>query len=123
MKKLFITALFALLMGGFTLTANAQPNSKLGTQGNQESKYQTLINDYQNAVTKFVTDFDTWKEGISADKINLKQDMKTANDLHDRIEKINDKLTDSQKKTFKEVTDQLESAIKKYEDFLKKKEG
>ena len=117
MKKLFITALFALLMGGFALTANAQPGVKPKPKANKEvsqtptstqaSKpvdkpqlqnqtdngekpgvnYDTMIKDYKEAVNQFVADVAKLKEGTSTDKINIKTDKKAAEDLRKELEK------------------------------------
>ena len=124
MKKLFITALFAILMGGFALTANAQEKvtepqvgskkvetKNLEAQENKESleanEYQKQIDEYQAAVNNFVN---AYKAGLEQD-VTAKNNaadpeklMKKAQKLHDDLYPYLEKLSQSQQVTFKNVT-------------------
>ena len=129
MKKLFITALFALLMGGFAITANAQDkvgqnakseSGKFGQQTDKAATYQKMIDDFQSKVNTFEFNFNALKEGTATGKIDLAKDLQNATDARDKIEKDKEKMTDAQVKSYKEIVVKFNGVIEKYEKFLKK---
>ena len=166
MKKFIISAVMALLIGGFAFTANAQPGS-IGTKQNENAKYEQtnsgkkvkmnskineesskavdkqnkaveqqkaeeqkkaaeqknydqLISQYQEAINKFEADFNKFKEGKDTEKLNLPSDMKKANEKRTAIEKIQEKLTNKQKDTFKELKANHDKLLSNYEKFFTK---
>ena len=143
MKKLFITALFAILMGGFALTANAQPGTESKTDGkttelkeapqapklsNQDNKkslqtqdYQKMIEEYTAAVDEFVNAYKEVSEQNATAKakpVDLQKLLKDAEGKEGKIEVISDKLSPAQKKTFEKQKARLTEVKDK---FLKKK--
>ena len=110
MKKLFITALFALFMGGFAITANAQgkvtetkKTNGIVKQDDKVSLNQNLIDAFQKAVNTFEADINKCKEGKSTDKINLEGDMKDAKTAYQSVKNELKNLTKKQSDTFKEL--------------------
>ena len=110
MKKLFITALFALFMGGFAITANAQEKvtetkktNGIVKQDDKVSLNQNLIDAFQKAVNTFEADINKCKEGKSTDKINLEGDMKDAKTAYQSVKNELKNLTKKQSDTFKEL--------------------
>ena len=110
MKKLFITALFALFMGGFAITANAQgkvtetkKTNGIVKEDDKVSLNQNLIDAFQKAVNTFEADINKCKEGKSTDKINLEGDMKDAKTAYQSVKNELKNLTKKQSDTFKEL--------------------
>ena len=127
-------------MGGFALTANAQDvkkgqtteaeiakpaeKPKLGNQDNKESlqskEYQKMVDEYQTAVNKFVNAYKEQIEKTENEK-NKKPDLEglmgKAEKLGEGIEPIFEKLSPSQKTTYKEAKKLFENTKK---NFLKK---
>lgn len=125
MKKLFITALFALFMGGFAITANAQDDLKKNTNGivKQDdivSLNQKLINAFQKAVNTFEADINKCKEGKSTDKINLEGDMKEAKTAYQSVKNELKNLTKKQSDTFKELEIKYNNLIALYKELKDK---
>lgn len=125
MKKLFITALFALFMGGFAITANAQDDLKKNTNGivKQDDKVslnQNLIDAFQKAVNTFEADINKCKEGKSTDKINLEGDMKDAKTAYQSVKKELKNLTKKQSDTFKELEIKYNNLIDLYKQLKDK---
>lgn len=121
MKKLFITALFALFMGGFAITANAQEDLKKNTNGivKQDDKVslnQNLIDAFQKAVNTFEADINKCKEGKSTDKINLEGDMKEAKTAYQSVKNELKNLTKKQSDTFKELEIKYNNLIALYKE-------
>lgn len=125
MKKLFITALFALFMGGFAITANAQEDLKKNTNGivKQDDKVslnQNLIDAFQKAVNTFEADINKCKEGKSTDKINLEGDMNDAKTAYQSVKKELKNLTKKQSDTFKELEIKYNNLIALYKELKDK---
>ena len=125
MKKLFITALFALFMGGFAITANAQEDLKKNTNGivKQDDKVslnQNLIDAFQKAVNTFEADINKCKEGKSTDKINLEGDMNDAKTAYQSVKKELKNLTKKQSDTFKELEIKYNNLIDLYKQLKEK---
>lgn len=125
MKKLFITALFALFMGGFAITANAQDDLKKNTNGivKQDDKVslnQNLIDAFQKAVNTFEADINKCKEGKSTDKINLEGDMKEAKTAYQSVKNELKNLTKKQSDTFKELEIKYNNLIALYKELKDK---
>jgi hypothetical protein len=127
MKKLFITALFALFMGGFAITANAQGKVTETTKTNgivkQDDKVslnQNLIDAFQKAVNTFEADINKCKEGKSTDKINLEGDMKDAKTAYQSVKNELKNLTKKQSDTFKELEIKYNNLIELYKELKDK---
>ena len=127
MKKLFITALFALFMGGFAITANAQEDVKdtkgiktdkkgFVKQDDEVSLNQNLIDAFQKAVNTFEADINKCKEGKSTDKINLEGDMKEAKTAYQSVKNELKNLTKKQSDTFKELEIKYNNLIALYKE-------
>ena len=137
MKKLFITALFAILMGGFALTANAQVEKKEKTteaeitepakkpkftnQDNKESlqsnEYQKQIDEFQAAVNNFVNAYKAGLEKNVTEKnktVDLEKLLKKAEKLHDGILPYYKKLSKSQKEIFDKASKELDKTKNKF---------
>lgn len=127
MKKLFITALFALFMGGFAITANAQEEVKetkktngIVKQDDKVSLNQNLIDAFQKAVNTFEADINKCKEGKSTDKINLEGDMNDAKTAYQSVKKELKNLTKKQSDTFKELEIKYNNLIDLYKQLKDK---
>ena len=121
MKKLFITALFALFMGGFAITANAQgkvtetkKTNGIVKEDDKVSLNQNLIDAFQKAVNTFEADINKCKEGKSTDKINLEGDMNDAKTAYQSVKKELKNLTKKQSDTFKELEIKYNNLIDLY---------
>lgn len=117
MKKLFITALFALLMGGFAINANAQT----GVTKNAVSQKEDPVSVFKTAVNTFETNLNTWKEGKTTEKINLQEDMKKAKEAKKVVKGLLPSLTEEQSTTYKELSDKLDDLITTYKELMQKK--
>ena len=127
MKKLFITALFALFMGGFAITANAQgkvtetkKTNGIVKQDDKVSLNQNLIDAFQKAVNTFEADINKCKEGKSTDKINLEGDMKEAKTAYQSVKNELKNLTKKQSDTFKELEIKYNNLIDLYKQLKDK---
>lgn len=127
MKKLFITALFALFMGGFAITANAQgkvtetkKTNGIVKQDDKVSLNQNLIDAFQKAVNTFEADINKCKEGKSTDKINLEGDMKDAKTAYQSVKNELKNLTKKQSDTFKELEIKYNNLIALYKELKDK---
>lgn len=127
MKKLFITALFALFMGGFAITANAQEKvtetkktNGIVKQDDKVSLNQNLIDAFQKAVNTFEADINKCKEGKSTDKINLEGDMNDAKTAYQSVKKELKNLTKKQSDTFKELEIKYNNLIDLYKQLKEK---
>ena len=166
MKKFIISAVMALLIGGFAFTANAQPGSDVTKQDGkakfeqansgkkvkmnskinegsskavekqnkaveqqkaeeqkkaaEQKNYDQMISQYQDAINKFEADFNKFKEGKDTEKLNLQGDMKKAGEKRKALEKIQEKLTNKQKNTFKELKAGHDKLLSNYEKFFTK---
>ena len=123
MKKLFITALFALFMGGFAITANAQgkvtetkKTNGIVKQDDKVSLNQNLIDAFQKAVNTFEADINKCKEGKSTDKINLEGDMNDAKTAYQSVKNELKNLTKKQSDTFKELEIKYNNLIALYKE-------
>lgn len=127
MKKLFITALFALFMGGFAITANAQgkvtetkKTNGIVKQDDKVSLNQNLIDAFQKAVNTFEADINKCKEGKSTDKINLEGDMNDAKTAYQSVKNELKNLTKKQSDTFKELEIKYNNLIDLYKQLKDK---
>ena len=131
MKKLFITALFALFMGGFAITANAQEDVKdtkgiktdkkgFVKQDDKVSLNQNLIDAFQKAVNTFEADINKCKEGKNTDKINLEGDMNDAKTAYQSVKNELKNLTKKQSDTFKELEIKYNNLIDLYKQLKDK---
>jgi uncharacterized protein YlxW (UPF0749 family) len=127
MKKLFITALFALFMGGFAITANAQEKvtetkktNGIVKQDDKVSLNQNLIDAFQKAVNTFEADINKCKEGKSTDKINLEGDMNDAKTAYQSVKNELKNLTKKQSDTFKELEIKYNNLIDLYKQLKDK---
>lgn len=123
MKKLFITALFALFMGGFAITANAQgkvtetkKTNGIVKQDDKVSLNQNLIDAFQKAVNTFEADINKCKEGKNTDKINLEGDMNDAKTAYQSVKNELKNLTKKQSDTFKELEIKYNNLIALYKE-------
>jgi len=134
MKKLFITALFAILMGGFALTANAQEKEtgtnvgsksvqtqQLGEQPNKESlqvnEYQSKVEAFQQAVNEFVTAYKNQKEQTETTKnkpVDLEKLLAAAEKARDEVQPNYEKLSKSQKDIFDKANKELDRTKNKF---------
>ena len=132
MKKLFITALFAILMGGFAFTANAQEvktgkttnleqsKSKVGNQDNKESlqanEYQGKVDAFQAAVNEFVNAYKAGDKNVSEKNkpVDLEKLLATAEKARDDVQPYYEKLSKSQKETFDKANKELERTRAKF---------
>ena len=137
MKRLFITALFAILMGGFTLTANAQfgetkpkgqvedakkadeakPTTpgKITNEANQQSlqtnEYQPKVDAFQKAVNEFVSAYKNQKDQTETTKnkpVDLEKLLAAAEKARETVQPYYEKLSKSQKNTFDKANKELE---------------
>jgi seryl-tRNA synthetase len=127
MKKLFITALFALFMGGFAITANAQgkvtetkKTNGIVKQDDKVSLNQNLIDAFQKAVNTFEADINKCKEGKNTDKINLEGDMNDAKTAYQSVKNELKNLTKKQSDTFKELEIKYNNLIMLYKELKDK---
>ena len=127
MKKLFITALFALFMGGFAITANAQgkvtetkKTNGIVKQDDKVSLNQNLIDAFQKAVNTFEADINKCKEGKNTDKINLEGDMNDAKTAYQSVKNELKNLTKKQSDTFKELEIKYNNLIALYKELKDK---
>ena len=127
MKKLFITALFALFMGGFAITANAQgkvtetkKTNGIVKQDDKVSLNQNLIDAFQKAVNTFEADINKCKEGKNTDKINLEGDMNDAKTAYQSVKNELKNLTKKQSDTFKELEIKYNNLIDLYKQLKDK---
>lgn len=127
MKKLFITALFALFMGGFAITANAQgkvtetkKTNGIVKEDDKVSLNQNLIDAFQKAVNTFEADINKCKEGKNTDKINLEGDMKEAKTAYQSVKNELKNLTKKQSDTFKELEIKYNNLIALYKELKDK---
>jgi hypothetical protein len=127
MKKLFITALFALFMGGFAITANAQgkvtetkKTNGIVKQDDIVSLNQNLIDAFQKAVNTFEADINKCKEGKNTDKINLEGDMNDAKTAYQSVKNELKNLTKKQSDTFKELEIKYNNLIALYKELKDK---
>ena len=132
MKKLFITALFAILMGGFTLTANAQDGKddsqtskkatpKLVAQENQGSleakEYEPQVVEFEKAVNDFVN---AYKAGLEQNVTGKNKPVDLEGLMNDAQKKLDDlqlcykKLSISQQGRFKEAKKLFEITKKEF---------
>ena len=95
MKKFIITALIALLVGGFSFTANAQfkpQKPQLGKQDNKEStqlnQYEKMLQGYESKVAKCLNKYNELCELLTKGKNNTEKN----NTLQSKIEKVKSKL-------------------------------
>ena len=127
MKKLFITALFALFMGGFAITANAQgkvtetkKTNGIVKEDDKVSLNQNLIDAFQKAVNTFEADINKCKEGKNTDKINLEGDMNDAKTAYQSVKNELKNLTKKQSDTFKELEIKYNNLIALYKELKDK---
>ncbi len=134
MKKLFITALFAILMGGFALTANAQEKEtgtnvgskkvqtqQLGEQPNKESlqvnEYQSKVDAFQQAVNEFVTAYKNQMGQTETSKnnpVDLEGLLSKAEKARETVEPYYGKLSKSQKDTYDKANKELDKTKAKF---------
>lgn len=141
MKKLFITALFALLMGGFTVTSYAQPGkvhtpsksdkdkteieSKINEQAAQAANYVETLKSYKEVVDQCVREDENMQAQSKTAKNRLLGTnglLKQAARYHDTLKTANDnnELNAQQKSVFKLTTESIEPLFDKYKIEYKK---
>ena len=134
MKKFIISAVMALLIGGFAFTANAQNNKtkvdeaaskakpKVAAQTNNQSaqtqEYQKMVDEFVAAVNEFSTAYkssvDSKGNGKSFTSGELDKLMKKAESKYNEVNKYCEKLSQSQQKAVdnaKKLFDQTKNAF------------
>lgn len=133
MKKFIISAVMALLIGGFAFTANAQDEKKdaeakskavpkVAAQTNKQSaqanEYQGMVDAFVAAVNEFSTAYkssvDSKGNGKSFTPDKLQKLLSTANKNYDIVKPYYEKLSASQKKAVdnaKKLLDQTSKAF------------
>lgn len=134
MKKLFITALFAILMVGFATTANAQGENKTGAvnigvstngktqqqkapnvvqkidEGSQQTAdYQKKIDFYRTKVNKFIKSVNNLQ---ATEKNTLTPEKKEIEGLRDELNGLLKDMNGTQKDDFKAITGEFNDAVK-----------
>ena len=130
MKKFIISAVMALLIGGFAFTANAQDvkvkseQPKVAAQTNNQStqtqEYQKMVDAFVAAVNEFSTAYkssvDSKGNGKSFTPEKIQKLMKTAEVKYDDVNKYYEKLSKAQKQAVdnaKKLFDQTKDAFLK----------
>ena len=133
MKKFIISAVMALLIGGFAFTANAQDEKKdaeakskavpkVAAQTNKQSaqanEYQGMVDAFVAAVNEFSTAYkssvDSKGNGKSFTPDQMEKLMKKAESKYNDVNKYYEKLSKSQKQAVdnaKKLFDQTKNAF------------
>lgn len=136
MKKFIISAVMALLIGGFAFTANAQTPVKISKTATQEKKetpkvaaqenkqsleaneYQGMVDAFVAAVNEFSTAYkssvDSKGNGKSFTPDQMEKLMKKAESKYNDVNKYYEKLSKSQKQAVdyaKKLFDQTKNAF------------
>jgi glycine cleavage system protein P-like pyridoxal-binding family len=128
MKKFIISAVMALLIGGFAFTANAQEkvtkkatetkiekkdpkkvDSQVDKNAVEIAKYDNLLAQYEAAVKECLAIY----KGESTNKTSLDDQVKKALKIKDQIEKVKENLTPTQAEKFKSINKDLDKVLKK----------
>lgn len=133
MKKFIISAVMALLIGGFAFTANAQNNKtkvdeaaskavpKVAAQTNNQSaqtqEYQKMVDEFVAAVNEFST---AYKSGADASGKNLtpkemQKLLNVANKKYDVVKPYYEKLSKAQQKAVDNAKKLLDDTKKAFE--------
>jgi methyl-accepting chemotaxis protein len=126
MKKFIISAVMALLIGGFAFTANAQNKTKdakpkvaaqVNKQNAQTNEYQKMVDEFVAAVNEFSTAYKSSldaKNGKSFTPDQMEKLMKKAESKYNDVNKYYEKLSKSQKQAVdyaKKLFDQTKNAF------------
>lgn len=141
MKKFIISAVMALLIGGFAFTANAQNNKtkvdeaaskakpKVAAQTNNQSaqtqEYQKMVDEFVAAVNEFTTAYksgaDTKASGKNLTPKQMENLLNVANKKYDVVKPYYEKLSESQKKAVDNAKKLLDDTKKAFETKFKTK--
>lgn len=135
MKKFIISAVMALLIGGFAFTANAQNNKtkvdeaaskakpKVAAQTNNQSaqtqEYQEMVDKFVAAVNEFSTAYksgaDTKASGKNFTPKQMQNLLNVANKKYDVVKPYYEKLSKSQQKAVDNAKKLLDETKKAFE--------
>lgn len=126
MKRFFLLAIMALLIGGFTSNANAQIVKKSSKSAkketvqakkttlkdaSKETNWNTVIKDYEYAVEKAVKMYKSMSPKVDPKEFN--QCLDRALDLKAQLTKAKDKLNRTQIRRFDKATEKLNQILTK----------
>lgn len=139
MKKFIISAVMALLIGGFAFTANAQNKTKVdeaaskdvpkvaaqtNNQSAQTQEYQKMVDEFVAAVNEFATAYkygaDTKASGKSFTPEKMQNLLNVANKKYDIVKPYYEKLSKAQQKAVDNAKKLLDDTKREFENFLKK---
>lgn len=139
MKKFIISAVMALLIGGFAFTANAQNKTKVdeaaskdvpkvaaqtNNQSAQTQEYQKMVDEFVAAVNEFTTTYksgaDTKANGKSFTPEQMQKLLNVANKKYDVVKPYYEKLSKAQQKAVDNAKKSLDETKKAFESFLNK---
>lgn len=115
-------ALMALLLGGLTISANAQVKSaKKAAEKKEAAKkvtttenWETVLKDFEAAVDETVNAFDVMqKSGDKKDSAAFNKFLKKAEGLQTKLEKAKNELSKSQGSRFNKAKEKLSKVYKK----------
>ena len=133
MKKFIISAVMALLIGGFAFTANAQNKKdaevkseakpKVAAQTNNQSaqtqEYQKMVDEFVAAVNEFSTAYksgaDTKASGKNLTPKQMQELLNVANKKYDVVKPYYEKLSMSQQKAVDNAKKLLDDTKKAFE--------
>ena len=128
MKKLVMTfAIVAFLIGGFTISANAQ-NDDAKTSNKEKAKvenaakdnastvqkvdYDQMLKDYETYINKYIQNYkQSLKNNASSKAADWQTPLKKAQDLEKKLENAKKNLTDDQIAKFLKLKEKLASAL------------